>query len=58
MFVPIHAATIITLGYRFVTFWTPLLVGMIAFRIYNHRKSVEEPPLSNSTPSRRENIAG
>jgi hypothetical protein len=58
MFVPIHAATIITLGYRFVTFWTPLLVGMIAFRIYNHRKSVEEPSLSNSTPSRRENIAG
>ena len=58
MFIPIHAATIITLGYRFVTFWTPLLIGMIAFRIYNHQKIDSVDSVSNSTPSQSENIAG
>ena len=58
MFVPIHAATIITLGYRFVTFWTPLLVGMIAFRIYNRRKAELPTTVTNSPPPPRENIAG
>ncbi|MBN1451313.1 MAG: flippase-like domain-containing protein [Anaerolineales bacterium] len=58
MFIPIQAATIITLGYRFITFWTPLLVGMIAFRIYNHQEIDPVAPVPNSAVSQRENIAG
>jgi len=36
LLVPLDAATIITLSYRGVTFWLPLLVGMISFRV-GHR---------------------
>jgi uncharacterized protein (TIRG00374 family) len=58
MFVPLHAATVITLGYRFVTFWTPLFIGMIAFRFYNRHKSTPASPVPNPIPSQRKNIAG
>ncbi len=59
MFIPIHAATIITLGYRFITFWMPLLIGMIAFRIYNHQKiDAVDDSVSNPAVSQGENIAG
>lgn len=33
LYVPLGAAAIITLAFRGITFWTPLLFGMIAFRI-------------------------
>jgi uncharacterized protein (TIRG00374 family) len=32
MWVPLSAATLITLGYRGVTFWFPLFIGMLVFR--------------------------
>lgn len=32
MYVPLHAGTVITIAYRAITFWLPLLVGMVAFR--------------------------
>jgi hypothetical protein len=33
MYIPLEAAAVITLVYRGFTFWVPLLVGMIAFRM-------------------------
>jgi glycosyltransferase 2 family protein len=33
MYIPFSAAAIVTLAYRGFTFWIPLLVGMVAFRI-------------------------
>ena len=33
MYIPLEAAAVITLVYRGITFWVPLLVGMIAFRM-------------------------
>ena len=32
MYVPLHAGTVITIAYRAITFWVPLLIGMVAFR--------------------------
>ncbi len=32
MYIPLESAAIITLAYRGITFWLPLLLGMIAFR--------------------------
>lgn len=31
--VPLGSATVITLAYRGITYWLPLLIGMISFRI-------------------------
>ena len=39
--VPIGAAAVIALAYRGITFWLPLLVGMLAFRWLGRKKSVE-----------------
>jgi uncharacterized protein (TIRG00374 family) len=39
--VPLGEATVITLAYRGVTFWAPLLVGMIAFRWLSHGGNAE-----------------
>ena len=33
MYVPLEAAALITLAYRGITFWLPLLVGMVCFRL-------------------------
>jgi len=33
--VPIDSAAVITLGFRAITFWLPLMVGMMAFRIFS-----------------------
>jgi hypothetical protein len=38
--VPLSEATVITLAYRGVTFWVPLLFGMWAFRWLSHEKQV------------------
>jgi uncharacterized protein (TIRG00374 family) len=40
--VPLGAATVIALAYRGVTFWVPLLVGMLAFRIVSHETKVKD----------------
>jgi len=45
LLVPLDAATIITLSYRGVTFWLPLLVGMISFRV-GHR--LDDGPVGES----------
>jgi uncharacterized protein (TIRG00374 family) len=39
--VPLGEATVITLAYRGVTFWAPLIVGMIAFRWLSHGENAE-----------------
>ena len=33
LLVPLGAATVITLGFRGVTFWVPLVVGLFTFRL-------------------------
>jgi uncharacterized protein (TIRG00374 family) len=33
MYIPLEAAAVVTLVYRGITFWVPLLFGMIAFRL-------------------------
>jgi len=40
--VPIGAAAVITLAYRGVTFWLPLLVGMISFRYIINKGNIAE----------------
>jgi uncharacterized protein (TIRG00374 family) len=39
--VPLGAAAVVTLAYRGITFWTPLLFGMVAFRILTHSGEIE-----------------
>ncbi len=39
--VPLGAAAVITLAYRGITFWVPLLFGMVAFRILTHSGEIE-----------------
>lgn len=41
--VPLGRATIIALSYRGVTFWIPLLFGMIAFRLVSREESIHVP---------------
>ena len=36
--VEMAAAALITLTYRFITFWFPLIVGLAAFRFLNSKK--------------------
>jgi uncharacterized protein (TIRG00374 family) len=43
LYVPLGAAAVITLAYRGVTFWLPLFLGMIAFRILQHNAEVRTP---------------
>jgi uncharacterized protein (TIRG00374 family) len=40
LFVPIGAAAVITLAYRGITFWLPLLFGLVAFRFLSHRDEI------------------
>jgi uncharacterized protein (TIRG00374 family) len=45
-----EAAVLITLTYRFITFWFPLAVGAVAFRILGgKRKAVQESAKRNSS---------
>ena len=46
--VKLEAAALITLTYRFITFWFPLLVGAIAFRILGGKNK----PLAVENPSK------
>lgn len=39
--VPLHAAAVITLAYRGITFWFPFFIGMIAFRFVSSGQHVE-----------------
>lgn len=36
MYVPLEDAAVITLAYRGVTFWLPLLLGLLSFRLLEH----------------------
>ena len=51
MYIPLEAAALITLVYRGITFWYPLVFGMIAFRILGRpvhpRKPGTSEPLKN-----------
>lgn len=38
MKVPVEIATIVVLGYRFITFWLPFAIGFVAFRILKREK--------------------
>ncbi|HEX7973746.1 MAG TPA: lysylphosphatidylglycerol synthase transmembrane domain-containing protein [Anaerolineales bacterium] len=42
--VPIGAATVVALSYRGITFWAPLLVGMLSFRWVSHGRRIEMLP--------------
>lgn len=44
MYVPLGAATVLALAYRGITFWLPLLGGLIAFRWLSHHE--KEIPVS------------
>ncbi|NMC14712.1 MAG: flippase-like domain-containing protein [Chloroflexi bacterium] len=41
LYVPLSAAAILTLAYRGITFWVPLLFGFIAFRILTHGDEIK-----------------
>ncbi len=41
MYVDKGAAAVITLAYRGITFWFPLLIGLIAFRWFGHKPRIE-----------------
>jgi uncharacterized protein (TIRG00374 family) len=41
MYIPLSAATVVTLTYRGITFWIPLLLGMIAFRWLGGAKDIK-----------------
>jgi uncharacterized protein (TIRG00374 family) len=41
LYVPLGAAAVITLAYRGITFWIPLLFGLLAFRILSRQKTIE-----------------
>ena len=49
MFVPLEQATIVTLGYRAVTFWLPLAFGMLSFNLLHLKKPSPQPesPISS-----------
>ena len=40
LYVPLGAAAVITLAYRGITFWIPLLFGLFAFRILSHQETL------------------
>jgi uncharacterized protein (TIRG00374 family) len=42
-----EAAVLITLAYRFVTFWFPLAVGAIAFRLLQRETKGKSPVVSD-----------
>jgi hypothetical protein len=46
-----EAAVLITLTYRFITFWLPLVIGAIAFRRLGTKKAVvkEKPPVEQTS---------
>lgn len=46
--VPISAATVITLAFRAVTFWFPLLIGMFSFRVLSGMKANKATSLESS----------
>ncbi len=46
--IPIETAAVVTLAYRGVTFWFPLLVGMLTLRTLPHPKP-ESPPSGSET---------
>jgi uncharacterized protein (TIRG00374 family) len=41
LYVPLEAAAVITLGYRGITFWVPLVFGLVAFRFWSHGEKLE-----------------
>jgi uncharacterized protein (TIRG00374 family) len=42
-YIPLGAAAVITLGYRGITFWFPLLLGFLAFRLLNLGEKGKRP---------------
>ena len=46
MYVPLEAAALITLAYRGITFWLPLLVGMVCFRLLGRDFTARAQPPS------------
>ncbi len=49
MYVPLSDAVVISLVYRGITFWAPILVGMLAFQRIGSLKPVGEPTQSDLT---------
>jgi uncharacterized protein (TIRG00374 family) len=42
-YIPLGAAAVITLGYRGITFWLPLVLGFLAFRLLNLGDKSNQP---------------
>jgi uncharacterized protein (TIRG00374 family) len=49
MYIPLGIAAIITLAYRGITFWLPLVAGMLSLRWLNSQKQLPESNLSASS---------
>ena len=51
MFVPVDQAAVVVLGYRAVTFWLPLFLGMLSFQLLHLKKPIvtEEPSSAPQT---------
>lgn len=47
--VPLGDAAVLTLAYRGITFWAPLLIGMIAFRWLSHSNQAHRADLAGSS---------
>lgn len=43
LYVPISAAAVITVAYRGITFWLPLVLGMFSVRILAHQTQLDTP---------------
>jgi uncharacterized membrane protein YbhN (UPF0104 family) len=41
MYIPLGTATVIALVYRGITFWVPMLLGMLAFRWLTRADKIE-----------------
>lgn len=55
--VPIGAATVVALSYRGITFWVPLLVGMVSFRWLSHGKKIDTlPQMEDGLTARPEQV--
>jgi len=41
LYIPLNQAAAVTLAYRGVTFWIPLIIGLLAFRMVTGSKKIE-----------------
>jgi len=47
-YIPLHDSTVVAVAYRGITFWLPLLFGMLAFRWLNRRRKPDAQEWDNA----------